>query len=63
MGAIWSNGIRTDHLINAFKDGVEDSFKCKNNKSEYKHIIQEYYLQGYNFGASLQSKISENKSG
>tara|TARA_B100000424_G_scaffold162302_1_gene124308 strand:+ start:1581 stop:1772 length:192 start_codon:yes stop_codon:yes gene_type:complete len=63
MSAMWSNGIRTDHLIDAFKYGVEDSFKCKNNKNEYKHIIQEYYLQGYNFGALLQSKISENKSG
>ena len=54
MGAMWANGIKTDDIINAFKDGLEDSFKCKSNKSEHKHILEHYYEEGYNFGVSLQ---------
>lgn len=62
MGAMWANGIKTDDIIDAFKDGLEDSFKCKSNKSKHKHILEQYYEEGFKYGELLQKKITEKKS-
>lgn len=61
--SMWANGIRTEHLIDAFKDGLEDSFKCRTNtRNNNKIIIDKYYKDGFKFGQLLQDKISTRGS-
>ena len=63
MSAMWANGIKTDHLIDAFKDGLEDSFKCRTNtRSNDKIIIDKFYEDGYKFGELLQKKTMKKKN-
>tara|TARA_R100001460_G_scaffold2629_3_gene8415 strand:+ start:3928 stop:4122 length:195 start_codon:yes stop_codon:yes gene_type:complete len=62
MSAMWANGIKTDDIIDAFKDGIEDSFKCKSNKSNHKHILEQFYEDGFKFGELLQDKLKARGS-
>ena len=41
---------------------IKDSFKCKSNKSKHKHILEQYYEEGFKYGELLQKKITEKKS-
>ena len=63
MGAMGANGIKTDDIIDAFKDGLEDSFKCRTNtRSNDKIIIDKYYEDGFKFGELLQKKTIKEKN-